>query len=354
MGIFNADIIINIPPAFFSLQKSGLVRVYLTSVFLLLSVPRCFSDQKPQFDFFKYKHQAGIEMSNEGESTEVLDLLREMREEIRLEKSKREEREREWEEEKERGREREKEWREQLRKRDEELESWREIMKEVKEEKEKRKSDRAGGGFVSSRESSEEESEETEMEGKDEEVSLDEEAEKRAEFWKFVEEKREEEKREKEKEDEEEKERERENAERENLERKREREEAAEKREREEREKKREEQERGEREKKRQKEEEEKKNLHRTLSPNVAQQRGYRGFETPGLSGIESRRSPDEFRPTNLSFASSSRQALLLPRQEPLMLSQDISQVISCNIMSKLMKKAEGKKLYLGCQLHPF
>ena len=50
MGIFNADIIINIPPAFFSLQKSGLVRVYLTSVFLLLSVPRCFSDQKPQFD----------------------------------------------------------------------------------------------------------------------------------------------------------------------------------------------------------------------------------------------------------------------------------------------------------------
>ena len=51
MGIFNADVIINIPPAFFSLQKSGLVRVYLTSVFLLLSVPRCFSDQKPQFDF---------------------------------------------------------------------------------------------------------------------------------------------------------------------------------------------------------------------------------------------------------------------------------------------------------------
>ena len=52
MGIFNADIIINIPPAFFSLQKSGLVRVYLTSVFLLLSVPRCFGDPKPQFDFF--------------------------------------------------------------------------------------------------------------------------------------------------------------------------------------------------------------------------------------------------------------------------------------------------------------
>ena len=52
MGIFNADIIINIPPAFFSLQKSGLVRVYLTSVFLLLSVPRCFGDQKPQFDSF--------------------------------------------------------------------------------------------------------------------------------------------------------------------------------------------------------------------------------------------------------------------------------------------------------------
>ena len=51
MGIFNADVIINIPPAFFSLQKSGLVRVYLTSVFLLLSVPRCFGDQKPQFDF---------------------------------------------------------------------------------------------------------------------------------------------------------------------------------------------------------------------------------------------------------------------------------------------------------------
>ena len=50
MGIFNADVIINIPPAFFSLQKSGLVRVYLTSVFLLLSVPRCFGDQKPQFD----------------------------------------------------------------------------------------------------------------------------------------------------------------------------------------------------------------------------------------------------------------------------------------------------------------
>ena len=52
MGIFNADVIINIPPAFFSLQKSGLVRVYLTSVFLLLSVPRCFGDQKPQFDFW--------------------------------------------------------------------------------------------------------------------------------------------------------------------------------------------------------------------------------------------------------------------------------------------------------------
>ena len=51
MGIFNADVIINIPPAFFSLQKSGLVRVYLTSVFLLLSVPRCFSDQKPQFNY---------------------------------------------------------------------------------------------------------------------------------------------------------------------------------------------------------------------------------------------------------------------------------------------------------------
>ena len=51
MGIFNADVIINIPPAFFSLQKSGLVRVYLTSVFLLLSVPRCFGDPKPQFDF---------------------------------------------------------------------------------------------------------------------------------------------------------------------------------------------------------------------------------------------------------------------------------------------------------------
>ena len=51
MGIFNADVIINIPPAFFSLQKSGLVRVYLTSVFLLLSVPRCFGDQKPQFDW---------------------------------------------------------------------------------------------------------------------------------------------------------------------------------------------------------------------------------------------------------------------------------------------------------------
>ena len=110
------------------------MRVYLTSVFLLLSVPRCFGDQKPQFDFFKYKHQAGIEMSNEGESTEVLDLLREMREEIRLEKSKREEREREWEEEKERGREREKEWKEQVRKRDEELESWKEMKKECREE----------------------------------------------------------------------------------------------------------------------------------------------------------------------------------------------------------------------------
>ena len=200
--------------------------------------------------------------------------------------------------------------------------------------------------FVSSRESSGEESEETEMEGKDEEVSLDEEAKKRAEFWKFVEEKREEEKREKEKEDEKEKERERE--------REREREEAAEKREREEREKKREEQERGEREKKRQKEEEKKKNLHRTPLPNVAQQRGYRGFKTPGLSGIESRRSLDEFRTTNLPFASLSRQALLLPRQEPLMLLQDISQVISCNIMLKSMEKAEGKKLYSGMPVASF
>ena len=103
-----------------------------------------------------------------------------------------------------------------------------------------------------------------------------------------------------------------------------------------------------------QKEEEEKKNLHRTPSPNVAQQRGYRGFETPGLSGIESRRSPDEFCPTNLLFASLSRQALLLPRQEPSMLSQDISQVISCNIMSKSMEKAEGKKLYLGMPVASF
>ena len=85
--------------------------------------------------------------------------------------------------------------------------------------------------------------------------------------------------------------------------------------------------------------------MHRTPLPNVAQQRGYRGFETLGLSGIESRRSPDEFRPTNLPFASSSRQALLLPRQEPSMLSQDISQVISCNIMSKSMEKAKGIKL---------
>ena len=46
-------------------------------------------------------------MSNEGESTEVLDLLREMREEIRLEKSKREERERVGRGERERKRERE-------------------------------------------------------------------------------------------------------------------------------------------------------------------------------------------------------------------------------------------------------
>ena len=94
--------------------------------------------------------------------------------------------------------------------------------------------------------------------------------------------------------------------------------------------------------------------MHRTLLLNVAQQRGYRGFETSGLSGIESRSSLDEFRPTNLPFASSSRQALLLPRQEPLMLSQDISQVISCNIMSKLMEKAEGKKLYSGMPVASF
>ena len=61
MGIFNADVIINIPPAFFSLQKSGLVRVYLTSVFLLLSVPRCFGDQKPQFDCgHRYKRGQGF------------------------------------------------------------------------------------------------------------------------------------------------------------------------------------------------------------------------------------------------------------------------------------------------------
>ena len=58
MGIFNADVIINIPPAFFSLQKSGLVRVYLTSVFLLLSVPRCFGDQKPQFDSESHMHNS--------------------------------------------------------------------------------------------------------------------------------------------------------------------------------------------------------------------------------------------------------------------------------------------------------
>ena len=50
MGIFNADVIINIPPAFFSLQKSGLVRVYLTSVSFFFLFPRCFGDPKPQFD----------------------------------------------------------------------------------------------------------------------------------------------------------------------------------------------------------------------------------------------------------------------------------------------------------------
>ena len=74
MGIFNADIIINIPPAFFSLQKSGLVRVYLTSVFLLLSVPRCFGDQKPQFDcedeVFKVTRVEGVR--GEGEEKEFL------------------------------------------------------------------------------------------------------------------------------------------------------------------------------------------------------------------------------------------------------------------------------------------
>ena len=64
MGIFNADVIINIPPAFFSLQKSGLVRVYLTSVFLLLSVPRCFGDQKPQFDYVAKFRRMGIEYGN--------------------------------------------------------------------------------------------------------------------------------------------------------------------------------------------------------------------------------------------------------------------------------------------------
>ena len=107
MGIFNADIIINIPLAFFSLQKSGLVRVYLTSVFLLLSVPRCFGDPKPQFDFFKYKHQVGIEMSNEGESTEVLDLLRDERRNQVGEEQERRERERVGRGERERKRERE-------------------------------------------------------------------------------------------------------------------------------------------------------------------------------------------------------------------------------------------------------
>ena len=94
--------------------------------------------------------------------------------------------------------------------------------------------------------------------------------------------------------------------------------------------------------------------MHRTPLPNVAQQRGYRGFKTPGLSRIESRRSLDEFCLTNFLFASSSRQALLLPRQELSMLSQDMSQVISCNIMSKSMEKAEGKKLYLGMPVVSF
>ena len=60
MGIFNADIIINIPPAFFSLQKSGLVRVYLTSVFLLLSVPRCFGDQSLNLIFLSTSTKQGL------------------------------------------------------------------------------------------------------------------------------------------------------------------------------------------------------------------------------------------------------------------------------------------------------
>ena len=72
MGIFNADVIINIPPAFFSLQKSGLVRVYLTSVFLLLSVPRCFGDPKPQFDCPTANWSGNGVGSEEG--TQVLDF----------------------------------------------------------------------------------------------------------------------------------------------------------------------------------------------------------------------------------------------------------------------------------------
>ena len=42
MGIFNADVIINIPPAFFSLQKSGLVRVYLFLFSLFFKEPFMF------------------------------------------------------------------------------------------------------------------------------------------------------------------------------------------------------------------------------------------------------------------------------------------------------------------------
>ena len=46
MGIFNADVIINIPPAFFSLQKSGLVRVYLKKIKLRLLVTETSRNRK--------------------------------------------------------------------------------------------------------------------------------------------------------------------------------------------------------------------------------------------------------------------------------------------------------------------
>ena len=76
-GFFNADITINVAGLGESLS-------YFCFPFFFLFF-RCFSDQSLNLIFLSTITKGRTEMLNEGESTDMLKLLREMREEIRLE-----------------------------------------------------------------------------------------------------------------------------------------------------------------------------------------------------------------------------------------------------------------------------